>query len=103
MRSPKHEIISKRVRALRPSPIRRFFDLVEALPEAISLSVGEPDFVTPWHIREAAIYSLERGQTHYTPNRGTFELRQEIARYLERRFGLTYDPETEILVTLGVS
>jgi len=103
MPTPKHDIISQRVRALQPSPIRRFFDLVEAMPEAISLSIGEPDFITPWHIREAAIYSLERGQTHYTPNRGTFELRQEIARYLERRFGLTYDPETEILVTLGVS
>jgi aminotransferase len=91
------------VRALAPSPIRRFFDLVEAMPDAISLSVGEPDFITPWHIREAAIYSLERGQTHYTPNRGTWELRLEIARYLRRRFGLEYDPATEILVTLGVS
>ena len=97
------EIISQRVRALPPSPIRRFFDLVESMPDAISLSVGEPDFVTPWHIREAAIYSLERGQTHYTPNRGTRELRQEISSYLARRFGLEYDPETEILVTLGVS
>jgi len=96
-------IISQRVRALQPSPIRRFFDLVEAMPDAISLSVGEPDFITPWHIREAAIYSLERGQTHYTPNRGTWELRLEIARYLRRRFGLDYDPATEILVTLGVS
>ena len=97
------DIISQRVRTLQPSPIRRFFDLVEAMPDAISLSVGEPDFVTPWHIREAAIYSLERGQTHYTPNRGTRELREEISRYLARRFGLQYDPETEVLVTLGVS
>jgi len=97
------EILAQRVRDLRPSPIRRFFDLVESMPDAISLSVGEPDFVTPWHIREAAIYSLERGQTHYTPNRGTIELRTEISRYLARRFGLEYDPETEILVTLGVS
>ena len=97
------DILSQRVRELQPSPIRRFFDLVEAMPDAISLSVGEPDFVTPWHIREAAIYSLERGHTHYTPNRGTWDLRLEIARYLTRRFGLHYDPETEILVTLGVS
>lgn len=97
------DILSQRVRELQPSPIRRFFDLVEAMPDAISLSVGEPDFVTPWHIREAAIYSLERGHTHYTPNRGTWDLRLEIARYLARRFGLHYDPETEILVTLGVS
>jgi len=97
------EILAQRVRDLRPSPIRRFFDLVESMPDAISLSVGEPDFVTPWHIREAAIYSLERGQTHYTPNRGTIELRTEISRYLARRFGLEYDPQTDILVTLGVS
>jgi aminotransferase len=95
--------ISQRVRDLQPSPIRRFFDLVESMPDAISLSVGEPDFVTPWHIREAAIYSLERGHTHYTPNRGTRELRQEISSYLARRFGLEYDPETQVLVTLGVS
>jgi len=88
------DILSQRVRELQPSPIRRFFDLVEAMPD---------DFVTPWHIREAAIYSLERGHTHYTPNRGTWDLRLEIARYLTRRFGLHYDPETEILVTLGVS
>lgn len=102
---PPHDIISisQRVRALQPSPIRRFFDLVESMPEAISLSIGEPDFVTPWHVREAAIYSLERGHTHYTPNRGTRELRVEISRYLQRRFGLEYDPETQILVTLGVS
>ncbi|UCH36812.1 MAG: aminotransferase class I/II-fold pyridoxal phosphate-dependent enzyme [Armatimonadota bacterium] len=73
------------------------------MPDAISLSIGEPDFVTPWHIREAAIYSLERGHTHYTPNRGTRELRVEISRYLSRRFGLEYDPDTEILVTTGVS
>jgi len=91
------------VRDLRPSPIRRFFDLVESMPDAISLSIGEPDFITPWHVREAAIYSLERGHTHYTPNRGTHELRVEIAHYLGRRFGLDYDPDTEILVTLGVS
>jgi len=99
----RRDIISQRARDLPPSPIRRFFDLVESMPDAISLSVGEPDFITPWHVREAAIYSLERGHTHYTPNRGTRELRVEIARYLQRRFGLGYDPDTEILVTLGVS
>ncbi|MBN1461452.1 MAG: aminotransferase class I/II-fold pyridoxal phosphate-dependent enzyme [Armatimonadetes bacterium] len=73
------------------------------MPEAISLSIGEPDFVTPWRVREAGIYSLERGHTHYTPNRGIGPLLAEISRYLQRRFGLSYDPETEILVTVGGS
>lgn len=97
------QAIAEKLRNLPPSPIRRFFDLVEGMPDAISLSIGEPDFVTPWGAREAAIFSLERGHTHYTHSRGMLELRQEIARYLEKRFGLGYNPETEILVTCGVS
>lgn len=97
------ELISKLVRELAPSPIRRFFGLVQAMPEAISLSIGEPDFVTPWNVREEAIFSLERGATHYTPTKGIPELLTEISHYLERRFGLQYDPQTQLLVTAGVS
>ena len=96
-------LISQRVRQLQPSPIRRFFGLVEQITDAISLSIGEPDFVTPWHIREAAMYSLEKGYTHYAANQGVPELRQEVACYLERRYGMRYDPDTEILITVGVS
>ena len=95
--------ITQRIESLPPSGIRRFFELVERMPEAISLGIGEPDFITPWRVREAAIYSLERGHTHYTPNRGTMELRLEVARYLQRRFALEYDPETELLITIGAS
>lgn len=95
--------ISQRVQDLPPSGIRRFFELVEKMPDAISLGIGEPDFVTPWRVREAGIYSLERGHTHYTPNRGIRPLLQELALYLERRFGLSYDPERELLVTVGGS
>lgn len=95
--------ISKRVQDLPPSPIRRFFGLVESMPDAISLSIGEPDFVTPWRVREAGIFSVERGYTHYTANLGLIELRREIAKYLQRRFGVEYDPATEIMVTVGVS
>lgn len=95
--------ISERVNALPPSGIRKFFDLLSSIEGVISLGVGEPDFVTPWHIREAAIYSLEKGYTMYTSNKGTPELRAELARHLESRFGLTYDPDNEILITVGVS
>jgi aminotransferase len=95
--------ISERVSALPPSGIRKFFDLLSSIEGVISLGVGEPDFVTPWHIREAAIYSLEKGYTMYTSNKGTPELRAELARHLESRFGLTYDPDNEILITVGVS
>ena len=95
--------ISRRVQSIPPSGIRRFFDLVSQMDDVISLGVGEPDFVTPWHIREAAIYALERGQTHYTANAGLLELRELIARYLDRRFGLEYSPAGEVLVTVGVS
>ncbi|BCV21267.1 aminotransferase class I/II-fold pyridoxal phosphate-dependent enzyme [Moorella sp. Hama-1] len=91
------------VKNLPPSGIRRFFDLVANTKGVISLGVGEPDFVTPWHIREACVQSLERGYTMYTSNYGLPELRQAIAAYLERRFGLSYDPLKQIMVTIGAS
>ena len=95
--------ISSRAQDLPPSPIRHFFGLVESMPDAISLSIGEPDFVTPWRIRETGIFSMEKGYTHYTHNLGLIELRREIARYLSCRFGVEYDPASEIMVTVGVS
>ena len=95
--------ISQKVNSISPSGIRKFFDLLSSLEGVISLGVGEPDFVTPWHIREAATYSLERGYTMYTSNYGMLELRQELAGYLERHYGISYQHEREILVTVGVS
>jgi aminotransferase len=86
-----------------PSGIRKYFDLIISMEGVISLGVGEPDFATPWHITEAAIHTLERGYTMYTSNSGMLELRQELARYLKRTFGLDYDPNTELLITNGVS
>lgn len=91
------------VKAVPPSGIRQFFDIVNEVEGAISLGVGEPDFVTPWRMREAAIWSLEKGETHYTSNWGTPELRSAIAQYLRTRFELKYDPAREILVTIGAS
>lgn len=98
-----NEAISRKVREIRPSGIRKFFDVVRTMEGAISLGVGEPDFDTPWSIREEGIYSLERGRTFYTSNSGLAELRGEIARYMQRRFALSYDPEGEIMVTVGGS
>jgi len=95
--------ISEMVKRIQPSGIRKFFDLLSSIEGVISLGVGEPDFVTPWHIREAAIYSLEKGYTMYTSNKGTLELRTELAKHLDSRFGLTYNPDSEILITVGVS
>ena len=95
--------LSQRVRSLSPSGIRRFFDIISTMDDVISLGVGEPDFVTPWRIREAAIYSLEKGYTMYTSNFGLLELRQEISRYLNGRYDLSYDPTNQVLVTVGVS
>ncbi|MCG0277294.1 MAG: aminotransferase class I/II-fold pyridoxal phosphate-dependent enzyme [Thermanaeromonas sp.] len=95
--------ISPVVKNLRPSGIRRFFDLVANTKGVISLGVGEPDFVTPWHIREACVQALERGYTMYTSNLGMPELRRAVARYLEERFGLSYHPDKQILVTIGAS
>ena len=96
-------ILSPKVKSLRPSGIRKFFDLLETMSDAISLGIGEPDFTTPWHIRDAGIYSLEKGFTKYTPNAGMLALRTEIARYMQRRFDLVYDPASQIIVTVGGS
>jgi aminotransferase len=97
------DVISKKVQEMQPSGIRAFFDLVLGMKEVISLGVGEPDFVTPWQIREAGIYSLEQGFTSYTSNKGLYKLRLTLSRYLKNRFGLEYSPEDEILITVGVS
>lgn len=99
----KRELLSQRVRKVRPSGIRKFFDIINTMPEVISLGVGEPDFVTPEHIRRAGIRSIEEGHTQYTSNYGMIELRQEIAKLLQRSYGLEYDPAKQILVTVGVS
>jgi len=99
----KRDLISKRVRDISPSGIRKFFDLLASMESVISLGVGEPDFVTPWNIREAGIYSLEKGYTSYTSNYGLLELREELARDLKTRYGLDYDPRSELLITVGVS
>ncbi|MGA2670392.1 MAG: aminotransferase class I/II-fold pyridoxal phosphate-dependent enzyme [Dehalococcoidia bacterium] len=96
-------LISQKVATLPPSGIRKFFDLLSSMEDVISLGIGEPDFVTPWHIREAGIYSLEKGYTMYTSNSGMPELRQELATYLELHYGVSYHPEHEILITAGSS
>src|SRR5436190_20442702 len=95
--------IAAHIRDIPKSGIREFFDIVAQQKEVISLGVGEPDFDTPWHIREAAIYSLEKGRTHYTSNLGLPELRASICRYVHRIFHVSYDPKTEVLITIGVS
>jgi aminotransferase len=97
------EVLSQRVRAIKPSGIRKFFDIAATMDDVISLGVGEPDFVTPDHIRQAGIQSINAGETHYTSNYGTLELREAIASQLFRRYGVSYEPEREILVTVGVS
>lgn len=99
MRNP----LSERIVEIPPSGIRKFFDIVSEMKDAISLGVGEPDFETPWHIREEGIYSLEKGRTFYTSNAGLNDLRQEISNYLARRFDVSYDPKKEIIVTVGGS
>lgn len=96
-------VIARHVRDIPRSGIRDFFALVQKMPEAISLGIGEPDFVTPWNIREAAIYSLEKGKTSYTDNLGLYAFRREVARYVERQFGIAYDGQTECLIGIGVS
>lgn len=95
--------LNKTVKSIPPSGIRRFFDIAAEMKDAISLGVGEPDFVTPWHIRDEGIYSLEKGHTHYTSNAGIRELRLEIAAYMKRRFGLEYNGLTQTIVTVGGS
>lgn len=97
------KILPRHVREMPPSGIRKFFDILETMHDVVGLTVGQPDFVTPWHIREAGIESLEKGKTYYTSNAGTFELRREIDNYMTRRFGLSYDPEHEVIVTVGGS
>ncbi|MGO8951574.1 MAG: aminotransferase class I/II-fold pyridoxal phosphate-dependent enzyme [Ktedonobacterales bacterium] len=99
----RREVLSQRVCSIKPSGIRKFFDIAATMEDVISLGVGEPDFVTPEHIRQAGIRSISAGETHYTSNYGTRELRDAIAALLFRRYGLTYDPASEILVTVGVS
>jgi len=101
--NPEGSPISRRVRDIPPSGIRRFFDLLASMEGVISLGVGEPDFVTPWHIREAGIYSLEQGYTSYTSNYGLLELREELASHIAGRRGISYDPQRELLITVGVS
>jgi aminotransferase len=103
MDSVKREVLAQRVLKVKPSGIRKFFDIINTMPEVISLGVGEPDFVTPEHIRQAGINSIVQGHTRYTSNYGTLELRQEIAAMLQRRYSLTYNPVNQILVTVGVS
>jgi len=97
------EPLSKKVIGIKPSGIRKFFDVVQEMPDAISLGVGEPDFDTPWHVREEGIYTLESGRTFYTSNSGLLELRQAIGRYIYRKYDLNYDPKTEMLITVGGS
>ena len=99
MRNP----LAKKVVDIQPSGIRKFFDVVSEMPDAISLGVGEPDFDTPWRIREEGIYSLERGRTFYTSNAGLKELKEEICKYLERKIQVSYDSSTEVMVTVGGS
>ena len=98
-----NDILTKTVQDIPPSGIRKFFDVVATMSDAISLGVGEPDFVTPWTIREAGIYSLEKGRTYYTANAGLLELREAICSYTSRKYGISYDPKTETLVTVGGS
>jgi len=101
---PKYRsLTSQRVDQLAPSGIRKFFDLLASIEGVISLGVGEPDFATPWHISEQAIFSLEKGNTRYTSNLGVPELRQELSRYLKDNYNLAYDPDGELLITVGVS
>ncbi len=97
------DMIKPAVRDVPPSGIRKYFDLINEMKDAISLGIGEPDFVTPWSIREAGIYSLEKGHTHYSSNPGFIELRRQIAKYVERKYSAAYDPAKEIIVTVGAS
>lgn len=97
------DVLSDRVKVIKPSGIRKFFDLASQMEGVISLGVGEPDFTTPWAIREAAIYSIEKGRTFYTANQGLLELREEICQYYQRRFGVTYHADKNCIVTVGGS
>ncbi|MBQ3393383.1 MAG: aminotransferase class I/II-fold pyridoxal phosphate-dependent enzyme [Lachnospiraceae bacterium] len=103
MQESRNEVLSDKVVNMKPSGIRKFFDIVSEMKDAISLGVGEPDFDTPWHIRDEGIYSLEKGRTFYTSNAGLKELREEICAYMHRSQGLRYDPLKEVLITVGGS
>ena len=96
-------VLSDVVKTIEPSGIRKFFDLASDMEGVISLGVGEPDFVTPWHIRNEGVYALEKGKTHYTANAGFLELRKEISNYIERNTQVSYNPKGEVLVTVGGS
>lgn len=97
------DFLNEKIQNVKPSGIRRFFDIANEMDHVISLSIGEPDFKTPWHVREVGIESLERGKTWYTPNKGFIELRKEICNYYKRRFNIEYQPDEEVLVTVGGS
>ena len=99
----KKDLYSNLIKSIPPSGIRKFFDLVIGCHDIISLGVGEPDFITPWHIREEAFYSLEKGKTSYSSNKGLLDLRKAVSNYLKEQYGCSYDPENEILITVGVS
>src|SRR5512145_2107575 len=102
MTKPMDPFIAEAVRDIPRSGIRDFFELVQGMQDVISLGVGEPDFVTPWHIREAAIYALERGRTTYTSNLGLLKLREAIAAHLADKFHLDYSPKNQVLIAVGV-
>lgn len=97
------KLLNQRLTGLKPSGIRRFFDIANEMDHVISLSIGEPDFTTPWHVRQEGIETLRKGQTWYSPNRGFEELRKQISNYYARRFNVEYDPDQEILVSVGGS
>ncbi|WP_101696725.1 aminotransferase class I/II-fold pyridoxal phosphate-dependent enzyme [Clostridium minihomine] len=96
-------VLNQQLVSLKPSGIRKFFDIANEMDNVISLSIGEPDFATPWHVRQAGIQTLEKGKTWYSPNRGFIELRQEICRWVSRKYQLEYDPQTDVVVTIGGS
>ena len=98
-----NRILSPVVTGMKPSGIRKFFDMLGSMDDVVALTVGQPDFVTPWHIRVSAIESLEKGKTYYTSNSGTPELRREISSYMNRRYNVAYSPDDEIIVTVGGS
>jgi aminotransferase len=97
------DLISRAARDIPPSGIREFFDIVYSTPDCISLGVGEPDFITPWRISDSGVYAIKDGCTHYTPNRGLPELRDVVAEYTEKKYKLSYDPDRELIITMGVS
>ena len=98
-----HRFINQKVQSIQPSGIRKFFDIANEIEDVISLGVGEPDFDTPWHVREEGIYTLQKGRTFYTANRGLMELRTEISNYIARNHAVQYNPATQVLVTIGGS